>query len=238
LYSALSGGTIPDAIGDLTALTYLDLRGNELSGTIPDVIGGLTALTSLSLGSNELSGTIPDAIGGLTALTELGLNSNKLTGAGAGICSIVGNSWSSQTYGGCHLSPNSAWTDGATCPTCLNTGACAPPVTCTGALTITPTSAPTTTAPTSAPTTTAPSSAPTISAPASASDTAARSSGFTAVIVIACIAIGVLITAFVATPIVLVVIYVIWKKQQPAAVVVVDVEMAATPPDVNITVTV
>ena len=47
LWGALSGGTIPDAIGGLTALTYLYLRDNELSGTIPDAIGGLTALTYL-----------------------------------------------------------------------------------------------------------------------------------------------------------------------------------------------
>ena len=135
-----------DCVASPATCTYLNLYNDLSGGTIPDAIGDLTALTYLNFFYNVLSGTIPDAIGGLTALTWLRLHNNKLTGAGAGICSIVGNSWQNAPNGGaCSLSPNSAWTDGATCPTCLNTGACAPPVTCTGALTITPTTAPTTT---------------------------------------------------------------------------------------------
>ena len=37
-------GSIPASIGLLTALTYLEMRGNSLTGTIPDVWSGMTAL--------------------------------------------------------------------------------------------------------------------------------------------------------------------------------------------------
>ena len=48
-------GTIPAAIGELTALQVLSLAGNELSGAVPAEIGALTSLTSLDLSSNELT---------------------------------------------------------------------------------------------------------------------------------------------------------------------------------------
>ena len=81
LFNALSGGTIPDAIGDLTALTYLSLGDNQFMGTIPSSIGDLTALAQLYLNSNQLSGTIPaDAIRRLTALKSLWLYKNQLDG--------------------------------------------------------------------------------------------------------------------------------------------------------------
>ena len=64
------------------------------------------------------------------------LPGNKFTGAGSGICKIVGHNWdqdcgSSGYDDCCILTPNPAWKDGAQCPTCLNTGACKAPVTCT-----------------------------------------------------------------------------------------------------------
>ena len=54
------------------------------------------------------------------------LNNNSISGAGAGMCSVV------VTLRRCDLTHNTAWTNGALCPACLNTGACPPPVTCTG----------------------------------------------------------------------------------------------------------
>jgi hypothetical protein len=71
---------IPPDLGLLTDLTYLSLRGNQLSGTIPSSLGALTALTSLELGDNQLVGTIPSSLGALTALTRLYLNDNQLVG--------------------------------------------------------------------------------------------------------------------------------------------------------------
>ena len=38
------GGSIPDEIGELTALTSLDLYKRELTGTVPSEISQLTAL--------------------------------------------------------------------------------------------------------------------------------------------------------------------------------------------------
>ena len=85
---ALSG-TIPPALGQLTALThlYLDINDgletndNNLSGEIPKELGDLTALTSLYLDNNNLIGEIPKELGKLTALTHLYLHDNALSGA-------------------------------------------------------------------------------------------------------------------------------------------------------------
>ena len=78
-YNQLSGA-IPTELGTLTALTSLDLSGNQLTGAIPTQIGSLTALTSLDLSGNQLSGDIPTQIGSLTSLTQLSLGSNRLSG--------------------------------------------------------------------------------------------------------------------------------------------------------------
>eukprot|EP01079_Euglenida_sp_SAG-EU17-18_P012738 gene12738-biopygen7776 len=61
-------GTLPEALGQMTALTSLDLRNNQLSGTLPEAMGQMTALTHLHLEDNQLSGTLPEALGQMTAL--------------------------------------------------------------------------------------------------------------------------------------------------------------------------
>jgi len=66
------GGSIPDEIGELTALTYLSLSGRGLTGTVPSQIRFLTALTYLSLAGNLLA-EIPREISQMTALTQLWL---------------------------------------------------------------------------------------------------------------------------------------------------------------------
>ena len=68
---------LPDALGNLTALTQLNLTGNQLSA-LPDALGNLTALTQLNLAYNQLS-ALPDALGNLTALTRLDLFRNQLS---------------------------------------------------------------------------------------------------------------------------------------------------------------
>ena len=73
-------GSIPAALGSLTGLTSLDLSGNALSSEIPAQLGSLTALTSLDLSRNALSGNIPSQLGSLTSLTGLSLDDNELTG--------------------------------------------------------------------------------------------------------------------------------------------------------------
>jgi uncharacterized protein YjdB len=57
----LTGKLIPE-LGELSGLTYLDLRQNNLTGSIPPELGSLINLTDLRLGSNSLSGTIPSTI--------------------------------------------------------------------------------------------------------------------------------------------------------------------------------
>ena len=73
-------GTIPPEIGNLKALTYLDLGGNRLSGTIPAQLAQLSRLTTLRLYLNRLTGNIPTQFARLTKLTSLYLNYNRLTG--------------------------------------------------------------------------------------------------------------------------------------------------------------
>jgi len=73
-------GPIPPEIGNLTALTRFHLWNNQLSGTLPPQIGNLTALTILQLQGNQLNGTIPPEIGNLSALMVLDLGINELSG--------------------------------------------------------------------------------------------------------------------------------------------------------------
>jgi len=56
------------------------LHNNQLTGPIPEVIGQLTTLQYLNLGENQLTGSIPDVIGQLTDLQFLYLENNQLTG--------------------------------------------------------------------------------------------------------------------------------------------------------------
>ncbi len=71
---------IPVELGNLDQLVHLDLGRNDLTGAIPDELGDLSRLRYLDLASNNLSGSIPPELGSLTALTELRLFSNALDG--------------------------------------------------------------------------------------------------------------------------------------------------------------
>ena len=81
-------GTIPEALGTLSALRELVLRDNDLTGPIPAVLGNLTNLTQLKLDGNELAGTIPKVLGNLNNLEILWLSNNNLSGT---IPSELGN---------------------------------------------------------------------------------------------------------------------------------------------------
>ena len=73
-------GTLPDSIGLLSNLLWLDLYNNNLTGKIPDSLGQLSNLAYLLLNTNNLSGIIPDSIGLLSNLQYLYLSSNNLSG--------------------------------------------------------------------------------------------------------------------------------------------------------------
>jgi internalin A len=68
--------SVPEWLGNLTALTELDLSRNQLA-SVPESLGNLTALTRLDLSRNQLA-SVPESLGNLTALTELELSRNQL----------------------------------------------------------------------------------------------------------------------------------------------------------------
>ncbi len=68
---------VPAELGQLTALTVLDLQNNQLTA-VPAELGRLTALTDLSFYNNRLT-AVPTELGQLTALTDLSLSGNQLT---------------------------------------------------------------------------------------------------------------------------------------------------------------
>lgn len=81
----ISGSTpiIPDAIGELTSLTTLDLRNTSVSGFFPKFLYNCTGITRVDLSRNNLAGELPADIGrlGKKTLTYLALDNNGFTGA-------------------------------------------------------------------------------------------------------------------------------------------------------------
>ncbi|GLT35955.1 hypothetical protein SLA2020_103640 [Shorea laevis] len=79
-------GLMPDWLGKLTSLTFLDLSksmylfNNQLSGSIPDSIEQLSKLESIDLSDNQLNGRIPNSIGKLSNLETLLVDDNSLEG--------------------------------------------------------------------------------------------------------------------------------------------------------------
>ena len=80
IWGAVLSGVLPTQLGNLTALTELDLHDNALQGVLPTQLGNLTALTTLSLSGNDLTGVIPTQLGNLTALTNLCISGNVFRG--------------------------------------------------------------------------------------------------------------------------------------------------------------
>jgi hypothetical protein len=75
-------GTLPDTIGQWTALTYLDVSLNDLTGSLPDSIGNWTALTYFDISDNYgLNGALPDSIGQWTAMTHFDVSYTVLNGS-------------------------------------------------------------------------------------------------------------------------------------------------------------
>ncbi|XP_074282138.1 receptor-like protein EIX1 [Silene latifolia] len=88
--SMVSSGISP-ALLELKLLTYLDLSGNDFSRShIPEFIGSLTHLRYLNLSSTNFSGLLPPQLGNLTNLVHLDLHvdfcdeQNYLYGEGFG----------------------------------------------------------------------------------------------------------------------------------------------------------
>ena len=75
------GGTIPMNIGSLAKLNTLDLSGNKVSGYLPSQLGNLLFLEKFSAYGNCISGSLPQELFGLSNLKHLSLGSNSLTGS-------------------------------------------------------------------------------------------------------------------------------------------------------------
>lgn len=83
-------GALPDALGNLTALTRLVLLMPPQcpecrvplvgQGGLPDALGNLTALTQLVLRGNALTGPLPAWLAGLPALRYAWLGDNNFSG--------------------------------------------------------------------------------------------------------------------------------------------------------------
>nr|QAS62476.1 LRR receptor-like serine/threonine-protein kinase EFR [Sedum alfredii] len=83
------GGQLPDFIGNLTSkLQEIQLRENYITGSLPEAIGELSGLTFMELGKNLFTDTIPISIGKLLNVNTLLLYENSFRG---GIPSSIGN---------------------------------------------------------------------------------------------------------------------------------------------------
>eukprot|EP01079_Euglenida_sp_SAG-EU17-18_P012915 gene12915-biopygen4890 len=71
---------VSECIEGTQQVSLLDRVTNQLSGTLPEAMGQMTALTTLNLSGNPLSGTLPEALGLMTALKSLYLSGNQLSG--------------------------------------------------------------------------------------------------------------------------------------------------------------
>ena len=75
-------GSLPAEIGNLTALTKLNMTGGSngiytetlLNGILPTELGNLVELEYLQLGKNHFSGQLPESLGNLIKLKTLDLN--------------------------------------------------------------------------------------------------------------------------------------------------------------------
>ena len=74
-------GSLPQKIGQMTALTEIYVDGNaKLQGSIPASIGQLTKLTKISVSNTAVSGSIPAGLANCTALTDINAVNTKLSG--------------------------------------------------------------------------------------------------------------------------------------------------------------
>lgn len=73
------GWELPSELGQLTALSRLNLGGPLLRGTIPPELGRLKNLQQLTLAGSRLTGSVPPELVQLSQLVILDLHDNRLT---------------------------------------------------------------------------------------------------------------------------------------------------------------
>lgn len=79
-YSPAITGPLPASIGQLTKLTYLSTYKSGFTGPLPASIGNLTQLQQLDLRFCFFSGPLPASIGNLSSLQVLNIGTNRFTG--------------------------------------------------------------------------------------------------------------------------------------------------------------
>ncbi|XP_022734178.1 receptor-like protein 12 [Durio zibethinus] len=72
-------GQLPESIGNLKSLEYLDIKYCKFSGKVPYSLGNLTQLRFLDLSSNNFLGPIPFSVGRLNQLLGLDFSYNKFS---------------------------------------------------------------------------------------------------------------------------------------------------------------
>ncbi|KAL8510893.1 hypothetical protein ACS0TY_017638 [Phlomoides rotata] len=90
-------GVLPKSLGspNLSAsLQSINARFCQIRGPLPNEIGNLTNLIFLNLGENHLTGAIPAALGNLRSLQALGIFRNKLQGSISHAICNLGNLFS------------------------------------------------------------------------------------------------------------------------------------------------
>ncbi|KAM3345387.1 hypothetical protein P3S68_025096 [Capsicum galapagoense] len=80
LSSNVLTGKIPEKIGLLSGIPFLNLSRNNLSGTIPKTIGEMISLESLDFSYNHFTGEIPVTLTLLDFLQHLNMSYNNLSG--------------------------------------------------------------------------------------------------------------------------------------------------------------
>ncbi|WVZ69829.1 hypothetical protein U9M48_018555 [Paspalum notatum var. saurae] len=83
MYDCGIQGPIPDTVGNMTSLQYLNLDKNRFTGTLPSTMRNLKKLQTLQLSNNFISMDIAELLHRLPKdeLQELYLDSNNLTGS-------------------------------------------------------------------------------------------------------------------------------------------------------------
>ncbi|MBA0866776.1 hypothetical protein Goshw_024328, partial [Gossypium schwendimanii] len=85
---AVTAGTIPASVGNLSLLTRMTLEENLLEGSIPAEFGKCQILIMMALSSNKLTGSVPEEIfssipsdiGNLVNLVYLNISNNNFSG--------------------------------------------------------------------------------------------------------------------------------------------------------------
>jgi len=117
-------GPIPEYMGELTNIVFLDLSENKFTGPVPDGIGQLKAVQNLYLYNNQLSGKFP------TAICDL-YNSLPNPVGGLGVCLMNGNNFTCPLPACAENTPRGSdgkmscilyGKDGANTPTCTQPG--------------------------------------------------------------------------------------------------------------------